>query len=111
MQGKLRADAKLADLRNANAAVIQVDASASDVEATLRKVAGVVAVEAMPSGDEGGAWKRYRVSSTSDRELVPAIYEKVRETKWKVGELRPDPKTLERVFRDLADNPNAEVRS
>lgn len=111
MQGKLRADAKLADLRNANAAVIQVDAGTSeqDVAAMLKKIDGVAAVDTLPS--EQDRWRRYRVSSTSDRELVPAIYERVRETKWKIGELRPDPKTLERVFRDLADNPNAEVRS
>ena len=48
-------------------------------------------------GADRRASTRWRV------EAVPAeIFDALRATTWKVGELRPDPKTLERVFRDLA---------
>ena len=98
MRGELRADAKLAELRNANAAVVAIEAGADPAE-LLRGVAGVTAVEA---AGEGGDYKRWRVTSTAATDLCPALFEKLRSTSWKIGELRPEPKTLERVFRDLA---------
>ncbi len=100
MQGQLRADAKLAELRNANAAVVAIEAAASGVADMLHKVAGVTSVE---SAGTVGALTRWRVTSDSADELCPALFEALRTTRWKVGELRPEPKTLERVFRDLAE--------
>ncbi|HMG54937.1 MAG TPA: ATP-binding cassette domain-containing protein [Kofleriaceae bacterium] len=100
MQGELRADAKLAELRNANAAVVAIDAAASGVAELLRKVAGVTAVEA---AGQVGEFTRWRVTSGSSDDLCPSLFEALRTTRWKVGELRPEPKTLERVFRDLAE--------
>jgi ABC-2 type transport system ATP-binding protein len=100
MQGQLRADAKLAELRSANAAVVAIEAAASGVADVLNKVDGVVSVEsAGPAGD----YLRWRVTSGSAAELCPALFEVLRTTRWKIGELRPEPKTLERVFRDLAE--------
>jgi hypothetical protein len=61
-----------------------------------------------PAGS-AGAFKRWRVTSSSADDLCPALFEALRGTTWKVGELRPDPKTLERVFRDLAERATAEV--
>jgi ABC-2 type transport system ATP-binding protein len=99
MQGQLRADAKLADLRSANAAVVAIEAAASGVADVLHKVTGVTSVE--PAGSAGD-FTRWRVTSSSTEELCPALFDALRTTRWKVGELRPEPKTLERVFRDLA---------
>jgi ABC-2 type transport system ATP-binding protein len=99
MRGELRADAKLADLRSSNAAVVAVEAGAKGVAELLRGVAGVDAVERTGSA---GTFERWRVTSSSADDLCPALFEKLRGTSWKVGELRPEPKTLERVFRDLA---------
>jgi ABC-2 type transport system ATP-binding protein len=99
MAGELRADAKLAELRSANAAVVAVDRAARGVAELLGKVAGVTAVESI--GD-AGELTRWRVTSKDDAELCPALFEALRATTWRVGELRPEPKTLERVFRDLA---------
>ena len=99
MQGTLRADAKLADLRNANAAVVAVDTAARDVAETLAKIAGVTSVE--EAGHASG-FTRWRVTSASADDLCPALYDAIRTTTWRIGELRPEPKTLERVFRDLA---------
>jgi ABC-2 type transport system ATP-binding protein len=100
MQGQLRADAKLADLRSANAAVVAIEAAASGVAEVLNKVDGVTSVE---SAGTAGDFTRWRVTSGGADELCPALFEALRTTSWKIGELRPDPKTLERVFRDLAE--------
>jgi len=100
MQGELRADAKLADLRNANAAVVAIEAGASGVADVLNKVAGVTSVE---STGKAGDFTRWRVTSGTADDLCPALFDALRTTRWKIGELRPEPKTLERVFRDLAE--------
>src|SRR5215467_8867439 len=60
MQGELRADAKLADLRNANAAVVAVESSASGVADLLNKVTGVTKVE---TAGNAGDFTRWRVTS------------------------------------------------
>jgi hypothetical protein len=65
----------------------------------LHKVTGVTSVE--PAGSAGD-FTRWRVTSSSTEELCPALFDALRTTRWKIGELRPEPKTLERVFRDLA---------
>ena len=99
MAGQLRADAKLADLRSANAAVVAVETAATGVAELLGKVAGVTGVESVgPAGE----LTRWRVTAQGADDLCPALYAALRTTTWKVGELRPEPKTLERVFRDLA---------
>jgi ABC-2 type transport system ATP-binding protein len=91
MQGRLRADSKLSELRGTNAAIVAIQRDAVGARELLEKLGPVQ--EVGPDGD----FTRWRV------EAVPAeIFEALRATTWKVGELRPDPKTLERVFRDLA---------
>ncbi len=99
MRGELRADAKLADLRSSNEAVVSIEAGAEGVAELLAGVAGVDTVE--QAGDADG-FRRWRVTSSSKADLCPSLFDKLRTTSWKIGELRPEPKTLERVFRDLA---------
>jgi ABC-2 type transport system ATP-binding protein len=106
MRGELRADAKLADLRNSNEAVVAIEEGATGVAELLRTVGGVNAVER--TGAAGG-FQRWRVTSSSADDLCPALFEKLRGTSWKLGELRPEPKTLERVFRDLAQRAGADA--
>jgi ABC-2 type transport system ATP-binding protein len=100
MQGQLRADARLADLRNANSAVVSIGSDASGVEDKLGKVDGVTKVESL---DTAGELRRWRVTSSATSDLCVQLFDALRATTWKIGELRPDPKTLERVFRDLAE--------
>jgi ABC-2 type transport system ATP-binding protein len=107
MQGELRADAKLADLRSANSAVVAIDASATGVAELLRGVEGVTAVE--NTGEVAG-FARWRVTSTATDDVCPSLFEALRATRWRVGELRPEAKTLERVFRDLAARGGQEVQ-
>jgi len=108
MQGELRADSKLAELRSANAAVVAVEASASGVAELLEKVNGVTSVEKI---GEAAGFARWRVTSTAAEDVCPALFEAMRATSWKIGELRPEPKTLERVFRDLAARGGQEVHA
>ncbi|HVV82528.1 MAG TPA: ATP-binding cassette domain-containing protein [Kofleriaceae bacterium] len=100
MQGRLRADARLAELRSANAAVVAVEEGAKGVEDALAAVPGVTRVE-----EAGGAagFTRWRVTSSASDDVCPALFEALRGKPWRLAELRPEPKTLERVFRDLAE--------
>jgi len=102
MNGRLLANAQLDDLREQNAAIVAIEHGAEGVEATLKGIAGVKSVEQLGEAGAAGGFARWRVSSSEDLELCPAIYDALRGKPWKVGELRPDPKTLEAVFRDLA---------
>jgi ABC-2 type transport system ATP-binding protein len=107
MQGQLRANASLTELRNSNAAVIGIDAGATGVEKLLGAIDGVTGVE--PVG-EAGDLQRWRVTSSASSDLCFALFDAVRTTSWKIGELRPEPKTLERVFRDLAAKSGTEAQ-
>nr|HEX4316428.1 ATP-binding cassette domain-containing protein [Kofleriaceae bacterium] len=109
MQGKLRADAKLADLRSTNAAVVAIEAGAQDVAGELGKLDGVTAVESL--GDAPGDLMRWRVTSSAKTDVCFALWDALKARSWKVGELRPEPKTLERVFNDLAAKSGAEVQT
>ena len=101
MRGQLRADARLAELRASNAALVAVESAASGVKDKLAAIEGVTGVEQLPPGDDG--YTRWRVIGTDKTELCPALFDRLKHEPWKIGELRPDPKTLERVFRDLAE--------
>jgi ABC-2 type transport system ATP-binding protein len=99
MRGELKADAKLSELRSSNEAVVAVEAGASGVAELLRSAPGVDGVEKI---GEAGGFQRWRVTSSAATDVCPALFDKLRTTTWKVAELRPEPKTLERVFRELA---------
>ena len=100
MQGRLKADARLADLRSANAAVVAIESGARGVPEALRAVPGVTAVD--DAGSANG-FTRWRVTSKAADDVCPLLFDTLRGKPWKLGELRPEPKTLERVFRDLAE--------
>jgi ABC-2 type transport system ATP-binding protein len=110
MKGQLRADAKLADLRAANAAVVSIEAGASGVETVLAAIDGVSQVEPAGAGDGAvpAGFTRWRVTSETQSDLAPAVWDALQGKGWRVAELRSDQKTLERVFRELAETP-AEV--
>jgi ABC-2 type transport system ATP-binding protein len=104
MRGRLRADSRVAELRSANAAVVAIESSASGVAEALKKVPGVDTVEKI--GEPDGGFERWRVTASSD-DLCPALFEALRKTSWRVAELRSDTRTLESVFRELAETPEA----
>ncbi len=99
MRGKLRTDAKLADLRSASAAIVAIDKSAKNVDAALRDIGGVDSVEKQRQVEDFQYW---RVTSSTEKALCPAVFDALRQKDWRVGELRSDTRTLETVFRELA---------
>jgi ABC-2 type transport system ATP-binding protein len=107
MRGKLRADARVAELRSANAAVVGIEQSASAVAETLKKVTGVETVE--KAGEPEDGFQSWRVTASAD-DLCPLLFEALRRTSWRVSELRSDTRTLESVFRELAQTPEEQKK-
>jgi ABC-2 type transport system ATP-binding protein len=103
MRGKLRADSRVAELKTANAAVVAIETAATGVADALKRVAGVETVEKVGEPEEG--FDTWRVTASSD-DLCPALFEALRRTSWRVAELRSDTRTLESVFRELAQTPD-----
>jgi ABC-2 type transport system ATP-binding protein len=104
MKGMLRTDAKLEELRAVNAAVVAIHAEASGVDKVLKGIDGVDGVEKQ---DKVGDYRLWRVTSESLSDLCPAVFDALRGKEWRVGELRSDTRTLESVFRELAESTEA----
>jgi ABC-2 type transport system ATP-binding protein len=100
MRGQLRTDARLEDLRSANAAVVAIQSDASGVEKVLQGVNGVDGVEKQ---EAVGDYQRWRITSDSNHELCPSLFDALRGKDWRIAELRSDTRTLESVFRELAE--------
>ena len=99
MEGQIRADSRLDELTHTTGAVVAVNREA-DVEATLGAVSGIKSVKR----DEGGnGFVRYRVTGDKDLDLCPLIFDVARDKAWRLAELRPETRTLESVFRELAE--------
>jgi gliding motility-associated transport system ATP-binding protein len=99
MNGQVKADARLADLSATGNAIIVLQDDESGAERALRALNGVKAVEAIR--DPGGH-TAYRIRGENGVDLCPAIYNLAREQGWPVREIRPDVRTLETVFNQLA---------
>jgi ABC-2 type transport system ATP-binding protein len=100
MEGEIKADAKLDELTASSSAVVSVEKSATNVEAALSTIGGIRGVK--QEGPSNG-WVRYRVIGERDVNLCPAIFDVARERNWRLSELRPETRTLESVFRELAE--------
>ncbi len=100
MDGQIRADAKLDQLRSTSAAVIAVDKAATNVEARLGKLDGIRSVQREPGGN---GFVHYRVTGAKEMELCPLIFDLAKQENWRLAELRPETRTLESVFRELAE--------
>ncbi len=101
MEGQLKTDARLEDLKVSHAAVVSIERAAIGVEAGLESLAGVTRVK---KGVEHDGFYRYRVTGGGE-DLCPVIFDLVKERGWRLAELRPDPKTLESIFRSI-DRPS-----
>jgi ABC-2 type transport system ATP-binding protein len=100
MNGAIKTDAKLADLKQSSTARAKIAAGATGVAEALRGLPGVT--EVAREGDTG-AWERWRVVGAKDSELCPLIFDLAKERGYRLGELTQATKTLESVFRELAD--------
>ncbi|MFH0899455.1 MAG: ATP-binding cassette domain-containing protein [Pseudomonadota bacterium] len=106
--GRLQADSRLDALRKSAAAVVSIEGSERVVQAVLSEIDGIERVERL---DAEGGYTRWRVSSMVSRNLCPEIYDTVRREGWRLGELRPETRTLESVFRQLAASPELTNRA
>lgn len=100
MDGTIRADAKLDELKASANAVVSIDKNASDVESALKTISGVTRVE-REGGDDG--YTRWRVHAGNERDLCPKIFDVAKNKSWRLAELRQESRTLESVFRELAE--------
>jgi ABC-2 type transport system ATP-binding protein len=107
--GRLRADARLSDLRATHSAVVSIaeDSVARDgpnssrrdaVEAALRGLAGVTRVSAL--APRSGCLS-YELSTDGDPDLCRNLFRLARDHGWELAELRPVERDLESVFRGL----------
>jgi ABC-2 type transport system ATP-binding protein len=101
MKGELQTDASLSELKAVNAALLSVENKADNVENTLKNIKGVNKVSAVDDYSTNNGYKTYQIQGDID-DLCPAIYKIVKEQGWNIAELRPDRKTLEKVFNSLA---------
>ena len=99
MNGRVRADARLSELEATSDAIVVLQDRVKDIEAALRRVEGVRAVEPASTPD---GYPAYRLQGTAKADLTPAVYALARERNWPLRELRRDVRTLETVFNQLA---------
>jgi ABC-2 type transport system ATP-binding protein len=104
LNGKVEADARLADLSATADAILILSEAAPDVSQDLKTLPGVRSVQVgrAPDGRE------YRVRGANGADLRPAIYELARQKNWPLHELRRDVRTLETVFNELVTAASSE---
>lgn len=102
MKGEIRADARLDELTATSNAVAAIAApEGEDVAGALRGIPGVQSASRIDGSTD---FPRYRVTAGKELSLCPLIYDLARDKRWRLAELRPETRTLESVFRDLAQN-------
>jgi ABC-2 type transport system ATP-binding protein len=100
MNGQIKADARLAELTTSTTAKIAVNSEASGVESALSELPGVTGVA--KEGPANG-YQKYRVTGAKDIALCPMIFDVAKQRGWRLAELHPESRTLESVFRELAE--------
>jgi ABC-2 type transport system ATP-binding protein len=98
LNGRVRADARLADLA-ATATVVLV--LAEDVPGAGDALSALPSVKAVESSPVAGG-QSYRLLSANGGDLSAEVYEMARDKNWPLRELRRDVRTLESVFNELA---------
>jgi len=108
IRGELRADSAISELnRGSNAVLVSIETSAEGARDSLSKIDGVESVE---STGETGDYQTWRVVGESE-ELAPQVFDAIRGQGWKVSELRAERRSLETVFRELAETPTESPRA
>lgn len=99
MDGEIRADNRLDQLTQTTSAVVAIDKPEAEVKTFLESRNGIREVQ---SEEGGNGFLRYRVTADPDLELCPLIFDVARDQNWRLAELKPETRTLESVFRELA---------
>ena len=100
MAGAVKADAKLSELAATADAVVTV--AGVENEMALAALAALPGVRNVAVVAHHGERVQIRVHGATDRDLCPEIYGLARDNGWLLHELRPEVRTLEAVFNDLA---------
>ena len=110
MNGQVKADARLSELAATSDAILVLEDEPAGIQEALHSLAGVSGVELAPAVD---SYPTYLVRGSlqpaikgapepGKSDLCPAIYDLARREGWPLRELRPDVRTLETVFNELA---------
>ena len=108
INGEIKADAKLSELTSTTSAVAAINAQGQDIESQLRGITGVQSVQ---KENERGDYIHYRVNAQEGTELCPQIFDLACAQEWRLSELRQDTRTLDSVFRELANETNSGATS
>jgi len=104
MRGQLRADARLCDLAAGSVALLRLT-EPRDLAGELAGLPGVLGVRcedgAGGTAGEGGGLL-WRIEGGSGDALCPLVFARAAALGWPVAELRPDSRSLEVVFNELA---------
>ena len=98
MNGLVKADARLSELSATGNAILVLQTAPDGIAEALGGLEGVLAVEAV----SGNGHPTYRIQGQAGLDLCPTLYDLARRHNWPVRELRPDVRTLETVFNQLA---------
>jgi len=104
MNGRVRADARLAELAATSSAVLVLQETTHGVEKALRGLDGIGEVRAERSADGFPAYRVF-ARQADGRDLTWSIYRLAQAQGWPVRELRRETRTLEAVFNELAGAP------
>lgn len=102
MEGEIRADARLDELTTSSTAIVGVvnDGKASKVSAALEGLQGVTRVT---EEDAQKGVKRFRLVGEKDLDICPMVFDLAKDKGFRLAELKQETRTLESVFRELAD--------
>ena len=96
IDGQIRADRDLAELRGANSAVVGLESPPADARQVLAGADGVSDVQ--PIGSPNGVGQ-FRVQGQGN--LTASLYRVIKERDYSLVELRSEQRSLEDVFREL----------
>jgi ABC-2 type transport system ATP-binding protein len=102
INGQIKADARLSELAATSDAILVLDKRPAKALDALRSLKGVSRVETMATPEGHSAYRIYGKGQEDGADLCPAVYDLAREENWPLRELRPDVRTLETVFNELA---------
>jgi ABC-2 type transport system ATP-binding protein len=99
MYGQIRADSRLSELATTTDAILVLQQTVPDLEASLKELSGVRDLNQIQTRD---GYPTYHIFGQEQVDLCPMIFDLARQKNWPVRELRRDTQTLETVFNRLA---------
>lgn len=102
MDGEIRSDARLDELTTSSSAIVGIASSepVNDVASALEGISGVTRVTS--EGEHRGV-RRFRVVGEKDLDICPLVFDVAKDRGFRLAELKHETRTLESVFRELAD--------